>query len=49
MEKRATIENERPKIEAEFERIAKKKADYENRLSAIDIVIKEFGGDVILI
>lgn len=43
-EKRATIENERPKIEAEFERINRKKADLESRLSAIDIVIKEFGG-----
>ncbi len=46
LERRSSLENERPRIEAEFERINQKKTDLEQRLSAIDIVIKEFGGSI---
>ncbi len=46
LEKRVTIETEHADIETEFQRIAERKANVVERLNAIDIVIKEFNGNI---
>lgn len=40
--KRAELESEQPKIEAEYQRIIKLKTDLEHKLSALDVVIQLF-------
>ncbi len=42
LEKRSALENERPAIDAEFERITNLKNDLDERLKALDLVLKMF-------
>ncbi len=44
--KRAELETTRPTLEAEFERIAKRKRDLDDAIEALDVVIRQFGGTV---